>query len=203
MQIKWDNCVSQPFFVFIGVRQGGVLSPRLFSAYIDDLSVKLNKITAGCYIGNSLLNHILFADNLCCFSSSLDGLQILVDACSEFAAKNDIIFNCEKSFGVLFAPFGKKFYGTPQLTLNSNKIDFVKSVKYLGVGLHICYSLTDDDIAGQVRSLDCYANMLKHRFLGVQLLLKISFFVLTVGLLLFMLVNFGASFLVNLLIGYV
>ena len=86
-----------------------------------------------------------------------------MDACSEFAAKNDIIFDCEKSLGILFAPLGKKFYGTPQLTLISNKIDFVESVKYLGV--HICNSLTDDDdIARQVQSLYCYANMLKHRF---------------------------------------
>ena len=81
------------------------MSPHLFSAYIDDLLVKLIIIKAGCYIGNSLLNHILFADDLCCFSPSPDGLQLLVDACSEFAAKNDIIFICEKSFGIL----GKNF----------------------------------------------------------------------------------------------
>ena len=48
------------------------------------------------------------------------------------------------------------------MTLNSNKIDFVESVKNLGA--HICNSLTDDDdIARQVWSLYCYANMLKHR----------------------------------------
>ena len=149
MQIKWYNCVSQLFFVCNGVRQGGVLSPHLFSAYIDDLSVKLNKIKAGCYIGNSLLNHILFPDDLCRFSFGLDGLQPLVHACSEFAAKNDNICNCEKSFAMLFAPLRIKFYGTPQLTLNSNKIDFVESVKCVGV--HICISLTGgDDIARQV-----------------------------------------------------
>ena len=66
------------------------MSPHLFSMYIDDLLVKLNKIKAGCYIRNALLNHILFADDLCCFSPSLDGLQLLVDACSEFAAENDL-----------------------------------------------------------------------------------------------------------------
>ena len=55
------------------------------------------------------------------------------------------------------------FSNTPQLTLNSNKIDLVESVKYLGV--RICNSATDDeDIARQVRSLYCYGNMLKHRF---------------------------------------
>ena len=100
MQIKWDNCISQPFFVSNGVGQGGALSLHLFSAYIDDLSVKLNKIKAGCYIGNSLLNHILFADDPCCFSPSLDGLQqlLLIDSCSECAAKNDIIFKFKKIF---------------------------------------------------------------------------------------------------------
>ena len=122
MQMKWDNCVLKPFFVSNGVRQGRVLSPHLFTVYIHDLLVKLNKIKAGCYIGNSLLNHILFADDLGCFSPSLDGLQLLVDACFEFAAKNDIIFNCEKSFGILSASLRKKFYGTPQLTLQTKLI---------------------------------------------------------------------------------
>ena len=64
---------------------------RIYSPYyIDDLSAKLNKTKAGCYIGNSLLNEILFADDVCCFSPYLDGLQLLVDAWSAFAARNDL-----------------------------------------------------------------------------------------------------------------
>ena len=112
-----------------------VNSPYLFAIYIDDLSVELNKLQAGCCIGNNLINHILFADDLCCFSASLDGLQSIVNVCSKFALENDLVFNCKKSFGVMFLPRKFQLFGCPILTLNHNKIRFVNSVKYLGVYL--------------------------------------------------------------------
>ena len=48
----------------IGVRQ---VSPYFFAVYIDDLSKELNKIKAGYFVGKSLVNHLLFGDDLCCF----------------------------------------------------------------------------------------------------------------------------------------
>ena len=103
MKVKWGNCLSSPFSVSKGVRQGGVLSPYLFALYIDDLSVKLNCVKAGCFLGNSRLNHIIYADDLCCFSPSLDGLQDLLNVCSNYAVEHDITFNCSKSVGVNFS----------------------------------------------------------------------------------------------------
>ena len=35
-----------------GVKQGGVLSPVLFTVYMDSLLVRLVKSRCGCYIGN-------------------------------------------------------------------------------------------------------------------------------------------------------
>jgi len=40
----------------------GVLNPHLFSVYLGDLSIELNGVKAGCYIGEVLLNHLMFAE---------------------------------------------------------------------------------------------------------------------------------------------
>jgi len=39
----------------------------LFTLYLDDLSTEINDIKAGCYIGEVLLNHLIFADYICVF----------------------------------------------------------------------------------------------------------------------------------------
>ena len=58
MKVRWNNYISDSFLVSNGVRQGGILSPYLFSLYIDDLTSNLNTIKSGSYVGNYCLNHI-------------------------------------------------------------------------------------------------------------------------------------------------
>jgi len=49
------------------VRQGGVFSSYFFSVYLDDLSLEVTNITGECYIGEIVLNHLVFADDICVF----------------------------------------------------------------------------------------------------------------------------------------
>ena len=97
MCIKWDNCFSERFFESNGVRQGGLLSPYLFAVYLDDLSLLLNKASPGCYVGNFLVNHLIFADDICCFCPSIKGLRLLLDICSKCADDHGIVFNGKKT----------------------------------------------------------------------------------------------------------
>ena len=143
MKVKWGNCLSSPFSESNGIRQGGVLSPYLFAFYIDDLSVKLNCVKAGCFLDNSRLNHIIYADDLCCFSPSLDGLQDLVNVCSNYAVEHDITFNCSKSVGELFFPKYLFLSIVPKVFLCDNVVKFKNNLKYLGVFLN--NNLKDDD----------------------------------------------------------
>jgi len=76
---------------------GGVLSPYLFAVYLDDLYTELNNIKAGYCIGEVLLNHLMFADNICVFCPSVRGLQSTFDACQAYPESHEIIFNCSKN----------------------------------------------------------------------------------------------------------
>ena len=47
----WNGVKSTYFHISNGTRQGSVLSPTLFSVYIDDLLKELRRAGNGCHIG--------------------------------------------------------------------------------------------------------------------------------------------------------
>ena len=104
MQVKWGTNYSSPFTVTNGVRQGGVLSPYLFAVYLDELSTQLGSARVGCTVGNMVMNHLMFADDVCVFSPSISGPQCLLNIGGDYAAEHKITFNCNKTIGVLFCP---------------------------------------------------------------------------------------------------
>ena len=53
------------FIISNGVRQGGKLSPQLFSVYIDDLSSLLISFGNGCFLDKVCFNHVFYADDQC------------------------------------------------------------------------------------------------------------------------------------------
>jgi len=57
--------LSEPLHVTNQVRKGEVLSPYLFTVYLDDLFLAINDIKAGCYMVEILLNDLMFADDIC------------------------------------------------------------------------------------------------------------------------------------------
>ena len=65
--IRWCQGFSSFFTVSNGVKQGGILSPHLFNVYMDDLSVNLNKLYICCLYAGTLINHLMYADDLCIF----------------------------------------------------------------------------------------------------------------------------------------
>ena len=53
------------FTISNSVRQGGILSPKLFSVYMDDLSKLLINSGIGCVNDTVCFNRVFYADELC------------------------------------------------------------------------------------------------------------------------------------------
>ena len=78
LQVKWNGCISPKFNVTNGVRQGGILSPFLFSVYIDDLLIKLKNNAVGCHIGNHYVGALGYADDLILLCPSVSGMKKMI-----------------------------------------------------------------------------------------------------------------------------
>jgi len=96
-KIKWSGYFSESFPVLNGVRQGGVLSPLLYSLYVDDLNLRLAQTGIGCFICGVCFNNLSYADDLAILAPTVAALNHLLSVCDEFASANNIVFNTAKT----------------------------------------------------------------------------------------------------------
>ena len=154
MCVKWGNCMSDYFYVSNGVRQRGILSPKLYSVYVDDLSDYLVKSQCGCQIDNVCVNHVMYAVDICLMAPSPAALQKLINICYDFSLQNNLTFNSSKSFCMVFKP---------RLYMNNEKIDYTDSIKYLGFTFS-SNKKDDNDMLRQMRILYTKSNRLLRLF---------------------------------------
>ena len=63
--VRWVSEHSDFFNVSNSVKQGGAISPILFSCYIDKLSSRLEHSGLGCHVGSSYAGAFSYADDQC------------------------------------------------------------------------------------------------------------------------------------------
>lgn len=175
MRVKWGRVTTAPFKVTNGVRQGGILSPFLFNVYMNDLSMILNACGTGCRVGDSLINHLMYADDLVIFSPYSAGIQQLLRLCTQYGVDFDIKYNPKKSKIMTIRSRDDKHSHFPDFYLSGTVLDVCTDITYLG---HIIANdLSDDkDIYRQRRKLYVQANMLCRKFSMCSVPVKISLF---------------------------
>jgi len=71
--VVWNGSIRYRFEVKCGVKQGSVLSPYLFSVYVDDLINELKHSGHSVHAGMVFMGCILYADDIVLLSGSCCG----------------------------------------------------------------------------------------------------------------------------------
>jgi hypothetical protein len=133
VSVRWDNCLSLPFRVTAGVRQGGILSPYLFAVYIDTLIVRLKKAGYGLHVYHVFIGCIAYADDIFLIANSLTHMQIMLDICAEVINDLGLSFNINKSTAMRIGP---RFNRTcVSLYIDAKPLRYVEATKYLGISV--------------------------------------------------------------------
>jgi hypothetical protein len=176
IRVRWDDDLSNECTISNGVKQGGVLSPILFTVYLDEMMLRLKVRDCGCHIGGVFAGAIAYADDVCLLSPSLQGLREMLLVVESFALSYYVQFNPEKSVLLLFndqngIPIAIDFMGQKVRT------DSDACVKHLG--LFIGRGALQKNIQSAVGDLYARTNCLnvqfKHVGWRVRLLLFFSF----------------------------
>ena len=92
-RVRWSKTLSDSFSVKNGVRQGAVLSPTLFSLYMNNLLMKLEYSGYGCYVNNFYYGSSAYADDIILLCPSRNGLQEMFNICQEYFLEHQIIIS--------------------------------------------------------------------------------------------------------------
>ena len=173
--VSWGSVISNSFGSSNGLRQGGILSPHLFNAYIDGLNHELNTLPIGCMVNGMAINNLCYADDMVLISPTATGLQTLINTCCIFANNHDIIYNETKTQCMAIMPKRLKSIPDPLITLEGHRLQFVNEFPYLG---HIISKDLKDnaDINNRRRKLCAIGNMITRRFAFCNLSTKLTLF---------------------------
>ena len=93
--VRWGKARSRSFGIVNGTRQGSVLSPALFSVYMDDLMTKLRRSGVGCHLGGVFCGVVGYADDILLLAPSRSAMVTMLRICEDYAGDNNLEFSTD------------------------------------------------------------------------------------------------------------
>ena len=159
--VRWGSLKSELFSISNGTRQGSVLSPALFSVYLDDLLKELRSLGLGCYMGGLWVGAVGFADDLLLMAPSRSAMAKMLNACENYALALNLFFstdpNPKKSKSKSIFMTGSKLRHVPKpvpLQLYGRDLPWVSSATHLGHELHENANMDHDCKCKKARFID-------------------------------------------------
>ena len=128
-KVKLGKYLSPSFDIEKGTEQGHPMSPELFKMYMLDLTNRLSTNGNFPHLLDSIINHLLWADDLVLLALDKQSLQVILDILHNFCVDWGLEVNLKKTKILAFGDRKCKF----QFNIGDNKIDFAERYCYLGV----------------------------------------------------------------------
>ena len=165
IQVRWSNVLSEMFYMKNRVKQGVVLSPKLFTVVLDGLFDNLLQSGVGCRIDDIFAGAFGYADDIVLLTPSADALKIMISICEAYAYEFSILCNPHESKLMCFNVNVHNL----DITLCGEKVIHCDSETYLSARLNS--NITDKAITQTVCSFYQKSN---HVFANYSMLYSFS-----------------------------
>jgi hypothetical protein len=148
--VRWGETRSERFPITNGTRQGSMVSPALWSVYLDMLIKELREMGIGCHVGGLFMGVVVYADDVLLMAPTRGAMQTMLDKCEEYAAANNIMFSTDpdpikSKTKCIFVCGDKKNLSKPApLSLCGRDLPWVPTATHLGHELSETGSMEQD-----------------------------------------------------------
>ncbi|MES9883911.1 MAG: reverse transcriptase family protein, partial [Sedimenticola sp.] len=133
--VRVNDDLTEWFDVNLGVKQGCVLSPTLFSLYVNDLTEAIDGLHCGVNFDDDRVSMLLYADDIVLMCENETDLQRMLDVVNDWSRKWRMTINENKTKIVHFRPpsFPRSNF---VFTCGNRVLAIESSYKYLGLWLN-------------------------------------------------------------------
>lgn len=134
--VRVDGFYSEEFKCSTGLMRGEVLSPILFSLYVNDFEMEfLNNGNIPVEVKDLSLFLLMYADDMILFSESIEGLQNMLNNLFTYTQKWNLTVNINKTKIIVFRN-GGRVKDDEVWHFNGDIVQLVDEFCYLGVLLN-------------------------------------------------------------------
>ena len=133
--IRLEQGESNDFEIKRGVRQGCVLSPKLFNLYTEEIFQKADELP-GINIGGTNITNLRYADDTALLAESEEAPQAIVNVVREESLVRGLKMNVKKTKSMVVSR--KENRPSVGIIVDGKILEQVNSFKYLGVTITCC-----------------------------------------------------------------
>ena len=131
--VRGQDSLTNLFSFHRGVRQGCLLSPLLFTLFLNDLDSKINAVSTGVRLGDRNICTLLYADDIFLLANSGDDLQSQLNELNQFCLSINMEINTSKTKIMVMRKNKKKSKACKIWKFGDKEIKDCNEYKCLGV----------------------------------------------------------------------